>query len=62
MSKPTSEPSMSEEERSLRTRIGANLLDSMFAGVYRGKTAHPPDVGDVLARAADAGVERIIVT
>ena len=42
--------------------IGANMLDSMFEGDYRGKRAHPPDVDAVLARAADAGVERLIVT
>ena len=42
--------------------IGANLLDSMFEGDYRGKQAHPPDIGAVLARAAAAGVERAIVT
>ena len=38
------------------------MLDSMFEGDYRGKKAHPPDVDAVLARAADAGVERLIVT
>jgi TatD DNase family protein len=49
--------------RSLRfVDIGANLLDSMFEGEYRGKQAHPSDVDAVLARAADAGVERLIVT
>ena len=42
--------------------IGANLLDDMFQGEYRGKKAHPPDLDDVLERAAAAGVERIIVT
>ena len=42
--------------------IGANLLDSMFEGDYRGKQAHPPDIDDVLARAASAGVQRAIVT
>lgn len=42
--------------------IGANLLDTMFVGEYRGKKVHPPDVNSILARAADAGVERIIVT
>ena len=42
--------------------IGANMLDGMFAGEYRGKQAHPPDIDAILARAADAGVERLIVT
>jgi Tat protein secretion system quality control protein TatD with DNase activity len=42
--------------------IGANLLDPMFLGEYRGKQAHPPDIDAVLSRAASAGVERAIVT
>ena len=42
--------------------IGANLLDGMFQGDYRGKLVHPPDIDAVLSRAADAGVERAIVT
>ena len=42
--------------------IGANLLDDMFQGDYRGKKAHPPDLDAVIERAATAGVERIIVT
>ena len=42
--------------------IGANLLDSMFDGEYRGKRCHQPDIDAVLARAADAGVVRLIVT
>ena len=35
--------------------IGANLLDSMFQGEYRGKQAHPPDLQAVLERAAAHG-------
>ena len=35
--------------------IGANLLDSMFQGEYRGKQAHPPDLQAVLERAAASG-------
>ena len=42
--------------------IGANLLDGMFYGNYRGKQCHEADVDAVLNRAADAGVERLIVT
>lgn len=42
--------------------IGANLLDSMYSGVYRGKKVHPPDLDGVLDRAASAGVGSIIVT
>ena len=35
--------------------IGANLLDTMFQGEYRGKQAHPPDLQAVLERAAASG-------
>ena len=42
--------------------IGANLLDPMFRGVYRGKQAHAEDLDAVLERAWAAGVERIVVT
>ena len=50
-------------ETSLRfIDIGANLLDPMFQGVYRGKQQHPADLRAVLERAAEAGVERCIVT
>lgn len=36
--------------------IGANLLDDMFQGVYRGKRAHPADFELMLQRAKAAGV------
>lgn len=42
--------------------IGANLLDPMFAGEYRGKRAHEPDLHAVLQRAAQAGVRACMVT
>jgi hypothetical protein len=42
--------------------IGANLLDTMFQGEYRGKQAHPPDLQAVLERAAASGVSHCIVT
>ncbi|PWN23650.1 hypothetical protein BCV69DRAFT_264867 [Microstroma glucosiphilum] len=42
--------------------IGVNLSDSMFRGVYNGKTAHPDDLQRVLARARNAGVVKQIVT
>lgn len=42
--------------------IGANLLDPMFQGLYRGKMKHPADLDAVLDRAGEAGVRRIIVT
>ncbi|KAL1511133.1 hypothetical protein AB1Y20_005953 [Prymnesium parvum] len=42
--------------------IGANLIDRMFEGEYRGKQAHPADLLAVLERAAAAGVDRVVVT
>ncbi|CAG8679749.1 3760_t:CDS:2, partial [Funneliformis mosseae] len=42
--------------------IGANLTDSVFRGIYRGVRAHPDDFTQVLHRARNAGVEKIIVT
>lgn len=42
--------------------IGVNLGDSMFRGVYNGKTSHPDDLQKVLARARSAGVVKQIVT
>jgi TatD DNase family protein len=34
----------------------------MFQGEYHGSRKHEPDLDAVLARAFDAGVERIVVT
>eukprot|EP00252_Welwitschia_mirabilis_P009932 TRINITY_DN22880_c0_g1_i2.p1 TRINITY_DN22880_c0_g1~~TRINITY_DN22880_c0_g1_i2.p1 ORF type:complete len:322 (-),score=59.90 TRINITY_DN22880_c0_g1_i2:223-1188(-) len=42
--------------------IAANLTDGMFKGVYNGKQYHAADIAQVLKRAWDAGIERIIVT
>lgn len=42
--------------------IGANLTDPMFQGSYRGKKVHEDDLGRVLHRSREHGVERIIVT
>ncbi|EDQ88473.1 uncharacterized protein MONBRDRAFT_26206 [Monosiga brevicollis MX1] len=42
--------------------IGANLTDSMFRGIYRGKSKHADDFDQVLQRASAAGVERMVVT
>ena len=39
---------------------GANLLDSMYQGVYHGKERHQPDLDVVLARAYENDVNRII--
>ena len=42
--------------------IGANLTDSVFKGIYRGKNVHSDDFQAVLSRAFDVGMEKIIVT
>ena len=42
--------------------IGANLLDDMYQGTYRGKPRHEADLDNVLQRAWDGGLERIVVT
>lgn len=42
--------------------IGANLTDTMYQGVYGGRTYHQPDLDQVLQRAWAAGVQRIIIT
>jgi TatD DNase family protein len=34
----------------------------VFRGVYHGKRAHPDDLADIVARARDAGVEKMMVT
>ncbi|XP_076085522.1 deoxyribonuclease TATDN1-like [Mytilus galloprovincialis] len=42
--------------------IGANLTDPVFRGVYHGAKKHEDDFNDVLQRAYDNGVEKIMVT
>ncbi|CAG8481215.1 14692_t:CDS:2 [Acaulospora morrowiae] len=42
--------------------IGANLTDPRFRGIYNGKQVHADDFSQMLQRATNAGVERIIVT
>jgi len=43
--------------------IGANLLDERFTmGVYRGAYRHEPDLDDVMGRAKQHGVCRIVLT
>ncbi|OQR99281.1 deoxyribonuclease TATDN1-like protein [Achlya hypogyna] len=42
--------------------IGANLTDPMFVGNYRGKQKHESDLTQVLERAFNHHVEKIIVT
>lgn len=43
--------------------IGANLLDDRFIqGVYRGTFRHEPDVPQLMERAVNVGVKRIVLT
>ncbi|GAN01085.1 deoxyribonuclease TATDN1-like protein [Mucor ambiguus] len=42
--------------------IGANIIDPMYRGLYRGKQAHADDFALVLKRAREGGVEKIIIT
>lgn len=42
--------------------IGANLTDLMFSGIYNGSQKHTGDLREVLLRAYNAGLEKIIVT
>ena len=41
--------------------IACNLTDPMFTGVYGGRSAHTGDLANVLRRAADAGVGKVVV-
>jgi TatD DNase family protein len=42
--------------------IGANLTDPMYNGIYHGSKKHEPDLKDVLERARENGVDKIIIT
>ncbi|KAI9592366.1 hypothetical protein BDF19DRAFT_451576 [Syncephalis fuscata] len=42
--------------------IGANLVDPMFRGIYRGRQVHADDFKLVLQRAKDAGVNQMLIT
>eukprot|EP00048_Salpingoeca_helianthica_P012359 m.178837 g.178837 ORF g.178837 m.178837 type:complete len:363 (-) comp15362_c0_seq1:28-1116(-) len=42
--------------------IGANLTDAVFHGVYRGARKHADDFAQMLERAWQAGMQRIIIT
>lgn len=40
--------------------IGANLTDDMYQGTYNGQRCHQADLDDVIRRAQQANVTRII--
>ncbi|KAK9249371.1 hypothetical protein V1506DRAFT_525727 [Lipomyces tetrasporus] len=42
--------------------IGANLTDPMFRGSYHGKQSHDDDFDQVLKRATEQGVRKVLVT
>ncbi|KAJ1322870.1 TatD DNase family protein [Microdochium nivale] len=42
--------------------VAVTATANEFAGMYRGKQYHEPDLNSVLARAAAAGVERVMLT
>ncbi|XP_061192710.1 deoxyribonuclease TATDN1-like [Saccostrea echinata] len=42
--------------------IGVNLTDPMFRGVYHNSTKHQDDFDDVMARAKDVGMTKMIIT
>ncbi|KAK5116687.1 hypothetical protein LTR62_007361 [Meristemomyces frigidus] len=42
--------------------IGINLSDQIFRGVYHGKKAHDDDLQNVVQRALEAGVRKMMVT
>ncbi|CAL6018979.1 Deoxyribonuclease [Hexamita inflata] len=44
------------------TDIGANLTSAQYQGMYKGKRLHKADLDQVLARAKNAGVQKMIVT
>lgn len=42
--------------------IAVNLTDPMYRGEYHGKVRHTSDLDQVVTRAREAGVERILIT
>lgn len=42
--------------------IAANLTDPMYKGIYNGSKKHEPDLKNVLSRAWNQGIEKIIIT
>jgi Tat protein secretion system quality control protein TatD with DNase activity len=45
-----------------RDQVGINLGDPVFRGVYHGKQAHEDDLSDVVQRALDVGVKKLMIT
>lgn len=48
--------------RLLIVKVGINLTDPVFYGVYHGKKIHEDDLEDVLQRAIDVGCRKFMVT
>jgi TatD DNase family protein len=46
----------------IRSDIAVNLTDPMYRGEYHGKSRHTSDLENVVKRAREAGVERILIT
>lgn len=42
--------------------IGVNLTDSMYQGIYHGSKKHEADLDDVLQRAFDQGMKKMMIT
>lgn len=42
--------------------IGVNLCDDMFKGIYNGKTAHIADAEQVIERALNKHVDKMMIT
>nr|XP_019009130.1 uncharacterized protein I206_05775 [Kwoniella pini CBS 10737]OCF47911.1 hypothetical protein I206_05775 [Kwoniella pini CBS 10737] len=42
--------------------IAVNLTDPMYAGTYVGRPKHDSDIPQILTRAKDKGVEKILIT
>ena len=65
MSQPrfAGQPSLRTDETLLMDAdIAVNLTDPMYRGEYHGKVRHPSDLDQVVARARQSGVERILIT
>jgi len=61
-SKTDNEKAGVNDSDALFVDIGANLLDPMYSGEYRGKRRHTGDLDSVLQRAWSNKLDRIIIT